>query len=300
MTGRVFHIGRFSVQDGDGIRTVVFFAGCPLRCLWCHNPEGLTAETKIFYDPQKCIGCFRCAEACRRGCHKNTDGLHCFDRANCISCGACAEVCPSGALSVSGRDMTGEEVLCEVMRDKAFFAGSGGGITLSGGEPLIQSAFAEEILRGAHDRGISTCVETCGYVPTETFASMLPLIDTLYFDYKATGDDHLSLTGVTQELILHNLAAADGFGSRIVLRCPLVPGCNMNEIHYRGIAKVANKFTSICEIHLEPYHPLGESKARQMSVIPAYSGKSPEKATVESARESVIASLTRDVPVEIQ
>lgn len=300
MTGRVFHIQRFSVQDGPGVRTVVFLSGCPLHCIWCHNPEGLTADTKIFFGHDKCIGCFRCADVCPKNCHKNIDGLHCFDRAYCISCGECVEVCPSLALTASGRDMTSVEVLDEVLRDKAFFARGGGGITLSGGEPLMQKAFAEEILQGARDAGITTCVETCGHVPADSFASLLPLIDTLYFDYKATGEEHFSLTGVTQELILHNLAVADENHNRIVLRCPLVPDCNMNEEHYRGIAGIANRFTSIYEIHLEPYHPLGESKARQMSLSPTYSGKTPERETVEAARGSILANLTHGVPVIIQ
>ena len=300
MTGRVFHIQRFSVSDGPGVRTVVFLAGCPLRCEWCHNPEGLTAETKIFFEPQKCIGCFRCADVCPNACHGRSDGLHRFDRAACTACGACADACPSGALTTSGRDMTADEVLREVLRDAAIFKRGGGGITLSGGEPLLQSAFAEELLRGARDAGISTCVETCGHVQSEKFAALLPLIDTLYFDYKATGDDHLRLTGVTQELILDNLAAANDCHSRIVLRCPLVPERNMNGEHYRGIAETANSFESVCEIHLEPYHSLGESKARQLSLSPAYSGRTPERESVEAARSEILAHLTRTVPVIIQ
>ena len=148
MTGRVFHIQRFSLDDGPGVRTVVFLAGCPLRCEWCHNPEGLTAETKIFFDPQKCIGCFRCADVCPNACHGKEDGLHRFDRAGCTACGVCADACPSHALTTAGRDMTADEVLKDALRDIAFFKRSGGGITLSGGEPLLQPVFAEELLRG--------------------------------------------------------------------------------------------------------------------------------------------------------
>ena len=298
-TGRVFHIQRFSVNDGPGVRTVVFLSGCPLRCLWCHTPEGLTADTKIFFDPQKCIGCFRCVDVCPNACHCKTDGMHRFDRARCTACGACADACPSCALTVSGRSMTADEVMKDALRDKAFFRRGGGGITLSGGEPLLQAEFAKELLRGARDSGVSTCVETCGHVQSEKFAALLPLIDTLYFDYKATEDAHIRLTGVSQELILNNLAAANENHSRIVLRCPLIPERNMNEEHYRGIAETVNKYESIYEIHLEPYHSLGESKARQLSLMPAYSGKAPEKETVESARDFILAHLTRPVPVMI-
>ena len=300
MGGRVFHIQRFSLDDGPGVRTVVFLAGCPLRCEWCHNPEGLTTETKIFFDPQKCIGCFRCADVCPNACHGKADGSHRFDRAGCTACGACADACPSGALTAAGRDMTADEVLKDALRDVAFFKRSGGGITLSGGEPLLQPVFAEELLRGARDAGVTTCVETSGHVQREEFVSLLPLIDTLYFDYKATGDAHLPLTGVTQERILDNLAAANENGSRIVLRCPLIPGRNMNEEHYRGIAETANRFEAIYEIHLEPYHPLGESKARQLSFAPAYSGTAPARETMESARCAILAHLTRSVPVSIR
>ena len=300
MNGQIFHIQRFSLADGPGVRTVIFFGGCPLRCQWCHNPEGFTAETKILFDPQKCIGCFRCADVCPKNCHEKRGGLHLYDRLNCASCGACADACPSGALSASGKEMSADEVLSLALRDAPFFRRSGGGITLSGGEPLIQTDFAAEILRGAHENGVTTCVETCGHVPPEQFASVLPLIDTLYFDYKANIEAHKRLTGVTQELILKNLAAADEYGSRIVLRCPLIPERNMNEEHYRNIAECADRFSSIYEIHLEPYHPLGESKARQLALTPAYSGTSPDKETVTAARDSIIAALTRDIPVIIQ
>ncbi len=298
-TGQVFHIQRFSVNDGPGVRTVVFLSGCPLRCLWCHNPEGLTAESKIFFDPQKCIGCFRCADVCTHGCHGKTDGRHVFERATCTDCGACADACPPCALRISGRNMTVDGILGIVMRDKAFYERSGGGLTLSGGEPLLQSEFAKGLLLGARNAGISTCVETCGHVQSEKFAALLPLIDTLYFDYKATGNAHIRLTGVTQDLILHNLAAANENHSRIVLRCPLVPDCNMSEEHYRGIAETANRYASIDEIHLEPYHALGESKARQLSFAPAYSGRTPEREAMESARDLILALLTRSVPVMI-
>jgi len=300
MIGRVFHIQRFSVQDGPGIRTVIFLQGCPLRCQWCHNPEGFTPYTKILFDPQHCIACFRCVKACPNQCHKRLEGLHAYDRTNCTACTACTEVCPSRALSKTGQGMTSEDVLKEALRDRAYFLRRGGGITLSGGEPLMQAAFAGELLRGAHQNGVTTCVETCGYVPAGQFEELLTHIDILYFDYKATGEDHLSLTGVRQDLILHNLNTADLYHKRIVLRCPMVPHRNMNTDHYRGIAETANRFSAVEAIHLEPYHSLGEAKARQMSVIPAYSGVSPEKQAMEEAKDLIMTFLRRNIPVIIQ
>lgn len=300
MVGKVFHIQRFAVNDGPGVRTVVFLSGCPLRCEWCHNPEGLTQETKILFDFEKCIGCFRCTDICPNACHVNSDGLHGYNRSDCTACGKCADVCPSGALRTSGKDMTVSEVIKEVLRDKTFFKRGDGGLTLSGGEPLLQAKFAEELLREAHKAGISTCVETSGHVRSEQFAALLPLIDTLYYDYKATGEKHFPLTGVTQDLILKNLAAANECHSRIVLRCPLVPDRNMNEEHYLGIAETVNSYESIYEVHLEPYHSLGESKARQMAFTQTYSGTTPSHEEMESARTTILSHLKRSVPVIIK
>lgn len=299
MKGNVFHIQRFSLQDGPGIRTVVFLKGCPLRCLWCHNPEGLISQRQIFFDNQKCIGCLACGDVCPKGCHDRLEGLHRYHRDNCISCGACADVCPSGALSIAGQEMDSEEVLENVMRDLPFYRTSGGGMTLSGGEPLMQSAFAQTLLRGAHERTINTCVESCGYIPPDTFASLLPLIDTLYFDYKATGEIHEELTGVKQERILQNLAQADAANVPTVLRCPIIPDLNLSDAHLRGIAAVADRHTCIYEIHLEPYHILGESKSRLLSIAPAYSGQQPSTAQMEELRGTVASYLHRDIPVRL-
>ena len=162
MQGIVFQIQRFSLYDGPGIRTVVFLKGCPLRCIWCHNPEGICTEPQIMYNPAQCIGCGTCAGVCPQGCHLMRSGGHLFARDQCISCGKCAEACFSRALSVVGKRMSADEVMEEVLRDLPFYRESGGGLTLSGGEPFMQPGFALALLKSAKEHGIFTCVETSG------------------------------------------------------------------------------------------------------------------------------------------
>lgn len=162
VAGIVFDIQRYSIHDGPGIRTNVFLKGCPLRCQWCHNPEGFNRLPEISFLTAKCVSCGCCVDTCSRGCHQLTERGHEYDRTNCTRCGRCVEACNFCALEVVGREMTAEEVVAEAERDRTFFETSGGGITLSGGDPLFQPAFAEAILRLAKERGLSTCLETSG------------------------------------------------------------------------------------------------------------------------------------------
>jgi len=185
--GKVFNIQRFSIHDGPGIRTNVFLKGCPLRCLWCHNPEGLSRESDIEFIPKKCIGCGRCG-VCPNDCHKFNDGLHYYDRSNCIKCGTCISHCVTEALQIAGKDYTVDEVMKEVESDAMFYEESGGGMTLSGGEPLFQSEFATELLRTAKERGIHTAIETCGFYSEDVLRKAIPYIDIFLFDYKVTGE----------------------------------------------------------------------------------------------------------------
>ena len=262
MTGTIFNIQKFCVNDGPGIRTTVFVKGCPLNCLWCHNPESKSTHTDILYDPRKCIGCGACASACRKGGHFVDENGHLYTRTNCDRCGDCAKVCYAGALESSGYPITVEDALAEVLKDEIFYQNSGGGLTVSGGEPLAQPAFTRALLAAAKEKGLHTCVETCGFAPEETIRALAPLVDIFLFDYKLTDPQlHKKYTGVTNENILHNLFLLDGLGCATVLRCPIIPTVNDTPEHFAGIAATANRLHHVLGIDIEPYHPLGSGKA---------------------------------------
>ncbi len=263
MNGCVFNIQRFSVNDGPGIRTNVFLKGCPLSCIWCHNPESKKAEREIFFDPTKCITCGKCAVACPSSAHAIESGTHILEREKCSRCGKCADVCPTGAIEAVGTVMSAQEVMGEVMKDRIFYESSGGGITLSGGEPMLRFDFAYEILALAKENGINTCMETCGFAPAEEYAKIAPLVDIFLFDCKETDDlRHREYTGASNKTILENLRMLDAMGARIILRCPIIPTLNDRDEHLAAIAEIANSLKSIIEIDIEPYHPLGASKSR--------------------------------------
>ena len=263
--GTVFNIQKFSVNDGPGIRTTVFLKGCPLRCLWCHNPESKSAKPEIFYDSRKCIGCGRCAAACEYGCHTFENGEHIFHRDDCIACGKCAEACAPQALEVAGTEKTVDEVIADVMKDKAFYDNSGGGITVSGGEPMFQFEFTYALLKEAKARGLHTCMETCGYAREEDYRKISEFVDIFLFDYKETDSArHKEFTGASNELILKNLHMLDEMGCKTVLRCPIIPSLNDRDDHFEGIAKTANSLKNVLEINIEPYHPLGSGKSEML------------------------------------
>lgn len=263
--GTVFQIQKFSINDGPGIRTTVFLKGCPLNCLWCHNPESKKKQPELFYDGKKCIRCGMCAAVCENHCHSVSGQVHELNRETCACCGKCADACFSGALETVGYAISVEDTLREVMKDAVFYQNSGGGMTLSGGEPLAQYAFTRELLAAAKEKGLHTCVETCGYAPWEQFDSILDLVDIFLFDYKLTNPAlHKQYTGVTNERILENLRKLDAAGAAIILRCPIIPTINDTAEHFAGIAETANSLQNILEINIEPYHPLGSSKLQML------------------------------------
>jgi len=258
----VFDIQRFSLHDGPGIRTTVFLKGCPLNCVWCHNPESKTKSPELMLYENSCVGCGECVAACDIKLHSFTDGKHVIDRLSCRKCGKCANSCVGGALTVSGRDMTVCEVISEVMRDKAFYDNSGGGVTVSGGEPLMQTDFCVELLSLAKEQGITTAIETSGFGKWENIERLSNCVDYFLWDYKETSPErHREYTGVDNTLILDNLCRLDSLGASIVLRCPIIPGLNDRDEHFRGIANVVNRHSSIIRAEIEPYHSLGKSKA---------------------------------------
>jgi len=249
MTGIVFNIQRFSLFDGPGVRTVVFLKGCPLRCIWCHNPEGLEKYPQIMYDPTRCIGCGECASVCPNGLHIMREGLHGYIRQNCTGCGKCAQNCCTDALSLAGETMDVSGVMSTVMRDLPVYKESGGGITISGCEPFYQADFTISLLKASKKAGISTCIETCGHADGAKIEEAAAFTDLFLYDYKATGDEmHRELCGVPQTVILKNLARLDALGSNVILRCPIVSGANDLPIHINGIAEIARMASKIARV----------------------------------------------------
>lgn len=289
----VFDIQKFSIHDGPGIRTTVFLKGCPLRCVWCHNPESWRPEPELLFTAARCTGCRRCAEVCPAGVHAFTaDGRHELDRAACVRCGKCVEQCPAEALELCGRSLTVEEVMAEVRKDRVFYENSGGGMTLSGGEPMMRPEFTFALLNAAKKEGIRTALESCGFAPQEEFERILPVTDLFLFDIKTMDEaKHLRLTGRDNRLILSNLEFLSGAGAEIVLRCPLVPGLNDTPGELARIGELAERLPAVREVQVEPYHPLGVSKSERLGRKPAYSaGFAPEMLVAESL--AVVRSRT--------
>ena len=244
MTGRVFDIQRFSIHDGPGIRTAVFFKGCPLRCAWCHNPESQSPRPQLMFYAHKCTGCGKCAGVCA---NTHTPA--------CTGCGRCAAVCRSGAREISGQEISAEEVTEKVLRDRAFYETSGGGVTLTGGEPLSQPDFAREILERCRDSGVNTAIETSGYAPWETLERLLPLLDHVYYDIKGIDPAlHKRNTGVSNERILTNAERLKASGADVTFRMPYIPGFNDGEL------AAVKAFAGGFPLQLMPYHATGEGK----------------------------------------
>ena len=260
---RVTEIQRFCMHDGPGLRTTVFLKGCPMRCQWCHNPETQSPDRHIVYIDNKCIRCGVCAAVCPAGAHHiDPEGFrHVFDRSLCTACGRCADACCTGALSDPLRVMSPEEVYREVCRDRAFYGGKGG-VTLSGGEPLMQYGDVAELFRLCRDGGIGTAVETCGIFDADILPELVPLTDIFLWDFKDGNDErHMRYTGVSNAAITANLLRADSLGARTVLRCIMINGVNMAEDHYSAIADLWKKLRNCLYVELLPYHAYGGSKS---------------------------------------
>ena len=257
----IFDIQRASLHDGPGICTTVFMQGCPLDCIWCHNPESNKAQPQLFFHAERCQLCGSCEAVCSQQVHSITNSEHEIDFVKCLQCGKCVEACLNDALKIVGREMTVDEVMTELLKDLDFYTRSGGGITLSGGEPLSQYNFAKDLLKTCKELDINTCVETSGFVSPTKFKLLLPLIDVLLFDYKLTDNqDHLNHTGVPNQVILENLQAAYRYGTSIYLRCPIVPGINDTDWHFNAIAEISDKYPKLLGIELLPYHDMGNNK----------------------------------------
>jgi len=260
-TGLVLDVRRFSIHDGPGIRTTVFLKGCALSCRWCHNPESQSRGAEALVRLGRCIRCGACVEACEHGAVSWEEGGPVTDRADCAACGACAAVCYAEAREIAGREMTVGEVLAEVERDLPFYLESGGGVTLSGGEPLLQPEFAAALLRAAKGRGIHTALDTCGHAPWEVLDRLRDAVDLFLYDLKLMDDErHRRFTGVPVAAILDNLRALSAAGHAIVLRVPVIPGVNDDDANLDALADCASGLPHLAGVDLLPYHHIGMEK----------------------------------------
>lgn len=260
--GNIFQIQRWSVNDGEGIRSTVFFKGCPLRCKWCANPEAWNASPEVLFFSGRCSGCGRCAQVCEAGAATMGEGnLSEFDREKCAACFKCADVCPTGARIRMGSNATVEEVLNVIKRDAVFYRESGGGVTFSGGEPFAQMEMLRQLVTACRRLGIDTAVETCGYFDWQQGKEIIESLDCVFVDCKHMDDDvHRSLTGVGNRRILENIALISRLNPNTIVRVPLIEEVNASEQNIRNMCEYLTQNARVAGVELLPYHDFGEAK----------------------------------------
>jgi len=267
----LFDIKRFALHDGPGIRTSVFFKGCSLTCAWCHNPESQSTEPQLMHNANLCVNCEACLPACSHGAIRHGSAVPVTDRSLCTACGACAAACPYEARQVSGYTSPVAEVMDVLTLDRPFYEESGGGVTLSGGEPLHQPDAVLALLETCKRQGMHTALDTCGYAPKTIIKQVAPLVDLFLYDLKLMDNqDHLDATGVPNQEILENLRVLDHLGARIWLRLPLIPGVNDAPDQLEAVADFASNLNHLEALHLLPYHRSGVGKAKQLGRCPAF------------------------------
>lgn len=292
--GLVLNIMRFSLHDGPGIRTTVFLKGCPLRCRWCHNPESQSREPELLYFEDRCIHCGDCVLACPQNAleqHLNLAPQLLHHPQLCRRCGECVEACPGAARQLLGRWMTVPEVLTEVLKDEVFYEESGGGITISGGEPLQQSDFVEALLAACKGQGLRTVLDTCGFADPAVLRRLSEHVDLFFYDLKLMNSEkHLRLTGVDNDLILKNLKMLAESGSAVAVRIPVLPGVNDDNENFDALSRFLSPL-GIRDIDLLPYHELGNDKYRRLNLSCDMEGVAPPTTT---ELETIAARLRRD------
>ena len=303
MKGYISDYKRMSVHDGPGIRTTLFLKGCPLRCLWCHNPENLRVTPTLSYTQKLCVDCGACAAVCSNGVHSFTGEEHRIDHSRCTACGACVKECYTGALKIFGQTAEAEAVAEKLLEDRAFYESSSGGVTFSGGEPLMQPDFLAAVMSILKAQNIHIAVDTCGEAPWENIEKILPYTDLFLFDVKHIDTDaHRTGTGVGNERILSNLRRLSERGAHIEIRTPVIPGFNDSP---DVLSRVANLLAALDQVQLWrllPYHSMGKAKYEAIGL--AYSMpelEMPDVARMRALQESLRGSfpnvmLSSDLP----
>jgi pyruvate formate lyase activating enzyme len=261
LTGLIFDIKRYAINDGPGIRTAIFFKGCPLDCWWCHNPEGKQHKVEMMYRKNYCTSCGDCIPACPQGLiHLENDRLV-TEPGLCQACGTCTQVCVRGARELVGKEMSLAAVMAEIHRDVVFYDQSGGGVTLTGGEPLMQHRFAFELLRRCKGEGIHTVLDTSGYASWKVISKLVDVTDLFLYDLKMMDDSrHIKYTGVSNHLILENLTRLCASGARVLVRVPLIPGINDDQENLMQTRKFLDTLPSLAGVEVLPYHDSARAK----------------------------------------
>lgn len=268
LTGIIFNIQKYSIHDGPGIRTTIFLKGCPLRCQWCHNPEGQSPQPEVALWPSRCLEeCQECVFVCDRLALSKRDSFISLDKDKCDLCGKCAEVCPSRAVEIAGRQWSVEEVMKEVEKDLMFHDESGGGVTFSGGEPLMQPEFLKALLEESKKREIHTVIDTCGFAEPHVLEEICDKVDLFLYDLKVMDDQkHRRFTGGSNKIVLENLIKLDEKGKEVIVRIPLIPGVNEDKKDVEDILDFLRSLKNIHRLSLLPYHDLGKEKYKRFTL----------------------------------
>ena len=279
MIGRINGVKRFEIHDGEGIRTTIFMKGCPLNCLWCHNPENISPKKQLYFLKNKCIQCKKCQTVC--SLHTFKDNEHSIDRNLCAFCSKCVNVCPVNALGIYGEDVTVEEILPVLLADKDYY--TPGGVTISGGEPLMQATFCANLLKALKKENIHTAVDTCLYAEQDELEKLLPYTDIFLVDVKAIDEEiHKRLTGKGNSLILENLKYLESLNVPVEIRIPYIPKLNVSEIP--KIAQFLRPFKNITGVKLLPYHDFYKNKSLSLGINDTLQIKKPDTDLLNSAK----------------